>query len=116
MRNMKSLQFPFVATALIATVLSVCIPFEVTPVMHALLYCIFVLAPLVMVLLYQCHVARERLAEYFEAVDEYRRPQYAKARKHIRFPLIVMDVPHTIAYLKSMGINPCRAGPLSMFA
>lgn len=116
MRKLKIMQTGLFFTAVIATVLFVCVPLDIVPVLYAVLYVLFVLAPQIVAIIFQFKIVKHNIIEHKKALDEWRENEFDKAKHDVRLPVIFADALHTIAELKSMGIHPNRAGPFKVFA
>ena len=112
MRKLKIMQAALWFTAVITTVLFVCVPFDLIPALYVLL----VLAPQAVAIIFQIKIVKHNIIEHKKALDEWRENEFDKAKHDVRLPVIFADALHTIAELKSMGIHPNRAGPLGVFA
>ena len=107
------MQIGFLFTAVIATVLFVCVPFDIIPALYAVLYVLFVLAPQVVVLLLQLHKIKKK---YISMVCDILKGQHDKSPKKPLCAEFISVYTSTHAMLKSQGINPNRAGPGTVYA
>ena len=116
MRKLKIMQTGLLFTAVIATVLFVCVPLDIVPVLYVVLYVLFALAPQVVAIIFQIKIVKHTIIVHKKALEEWRENEFDKAKHDVRLPVVFADALHTIAELKSTGIHPNRAGPLGVFA
>ena len=116
MRKLKIMWMWLFLTSVITTVLFVCVPLDIVPVLYAVLYVLFVLAPQIVAIIFQIKIVKHNIIEHKKALDDYYGYEFDKEKHDVRLPIIFADALNTIAELKSMGIHPNRAGPFRVFA
>ena len=114
MNGLKILQYTFVATAVTATALVVCVPFRAVPSLYAAVFVVFVLIPQAAAIAYQLYDIRQRYLAYNSAVEDWRLSRLSRTDRHYRRTAMIIVTLCTIASQKSTGINPNRAGPTAV--
>ena len=115
MRKLKTLKYSLVAAAVGATALCVSSPLQSARNVSGLVYCLFVLSPLLAATILQLGTVRRNVAQLI-FISNCAYSDHKSAKKHLRFSPVINDDGCTFAYLKSEGINPNRAGPAMIFA
>ena len=116
MRKRICLQLSLLFAAALATALIFCIPALLAASLYRAAFCLFVLLPHGVVIVLQLRAVNRRYSAYREAADALRhRAEPGGKEAKPQLLLAVIDALHTIARIKSDGINPERAGPIPAF-
>ena len=120
MRKLKKILFSLLCVAGLATALCLYAPAGNMSAVNMGLYLLFVLTPVLAAIVLQLRVIQYDINRFIAYIYIYiyneERDRPGGTEKHFRFSAVVNDAVHTIARLKSMGIDPSRAGPFMIFA
>ena len=116
MRKLRIMQFWLFLTTVVATVLFVCVPFDIVSLLQAVLYFLLAIVPQIIAIIFQLKIVKYTIIRHKKAFVDYFAHLFEKEKRDVRHPSEFAEALHTVAKLKSMGIHPNRAGPVGVFA